>query len=478
MNEITSFRQVQEQLVSLEAEQQLLGAILTNNANMLKVADALRPEHFSEPVHARIFSLAAARIAKDHLASPVIMKAAMEGDEALRDLGGPSYLVRLAGAAVSSFAVRDYAKIIIEMWIKRQIEAAITDARHGLFQSDDLGVTVTRLQHALHSLPDVQGEESSFSLLRSVTDAVMEANEAYQGRTSFLSTGIKSLDKIVRGLAPGDFMILGGTTSMGKTAAAVEIATNVAFSGGEGKGKGVAFVSLEMTREQIATRMVSARSRVPYAALRDAQSLDEADFRKFVEAAKTMEEGAMRIIPRHIRDIPAIHASCKRVNAEFGPNCPLSLIVIDYAQLVRGEGKGRYEQMTSVSIGLKTLAGMMGCPVIGLVQLDRKIGERDDRRPHLFDIKESGQFENDADQVVMCHREGYWLQRQGPKADRTGQVTGSARADWEVDMKRHANTMELIVRKNRHGRLATAEVGFHDATNRFWELERQIEGFE
>lgn len=453
----------EQPLALIEAEQQLLGAILIDNANGPKVADVLRAEHFFDPVHAEIYREAQARIAKGHLASPVAMKEVLQHHDGLKDLGGPGYLARLAGSAVSEWAAREYAGIIVEQSLKRDVDRLVTDAKAGL-RREGLAEVVLRLQHGLQALPEVKGDESTYSLLNAVTEAVKQANEAYQGRTTYLSTGIPALDKIIRGLAPGDLMILGGTTSMGKTATALEIATNVANS-----GKAVAFVSLEMSKEQLATRMISARSRVPYSAVRDAHLMDEGDFRKFVEAAKDVSMGAMRIIPKHIRDIPAIHAACKRAGDEMGK--PLSLIVVDYAQLIRGEGKTRYEQMTSVSIGLKTLGGMLNCPVIGLVQLSRDIGFRDDKRPQLSDIKETGQFENDADQVVFCHRESYWLQRQGPKLTKDGKITTEAEADHAADLKRHQNRMELIVRKNRHGRLALAEVGFHDATNKFWSLD-------
>jgi replicative DNA helicase len=179
----------------------------------------------------------------------------------------------------------------------------------------------------------------------------------------------------------------------------------------------------------------------------------------------------MRIIPKHIRDIAAGHAALRRVKREFGND--LAAVFVDYAQLVRGQGKSRYEQMTDVSIGLKTIAGMLECPVIALVQLDRNIGERENRRPQLSDIKETGQFENDADQVVFCHREEYWLERAGPKPGRDGKISADARADWEADLAAARNLMEIIVRKNRHGRLATATAGFHAPTNRFWTLEHQ-----
>ncbi len=448
---------------SIEAEQQLLGSLLCNNGGWALVADILTADHFYDPVHADIWRKISARVSKDHLASPITLKSDMVGHEGLIELGGPAYLVRMAGAAVSQTSVQDLARLIIGQWMKRQI-VALTEAAQSRLAGGSVAEVIAALQHGLYSLPQAEDAESSISLLKATTDAVQEAYEAYQGKASFLRTGIGPLDRIIRGLAPGDFMVLGGATSMGKTSTALEIACTVGAAGNP-----VAFVSLEMTPTQLATRLASRASRVEYAQLRDAAQMEQDDFRRWVDGSRSLESVAMRIIPRHIRDVAAIHAACQRAAREMSYR-PLSLIVVDYAQLVRGQGKSRYEQMTEVSIGLKTLAGLMGCPVIGLCQLSRDIGFRDDRRPQMSDIKETGQFENDADQVVFCHREEYWLRRSSPKVGKDGRVSFESQADWEAELARHKNKMELIVRKNRHGMLGTAEVGFHDATNRIWSL--------
>lgn len=449
---------------NIEAEQQLLGSILCDNSVFDLVSDIIEVDHFFDPVHQRIFQLAKSRITREHLVSPVTLKITMEGDEGLKQLGGPSYLVRMAGAAISKYAAREYAKVIVEGSVRRRIAEASTGALDALQGGVDAGEVRSGLLHALYALPEGHSEHSSVSLLKAVTKSIHQANEAYQGNATFLKTGIPALDVIIKGLGPGDVMLLGGATSMGKSSLALEIAGNVAIK----QRKHVGFWSLEMSDDQLATRMQSAWSRVPYAAIRDAATMEEDDFRKWVDAGKEIGTAPMRIIPKHIRDIAAGHAAMRRVKRELAGQ--LDLAIVDYAQLIRGTGKSRFEQMTEVSIGLKTLAGMLECPLIALVQLSRTIGERDDKRPQLSDIKETGQFENDADQVVFCHREGYWLERQGPKLDKAGQITDGARSDWEADVRSVKNVMEIIVRKNRHGRLATAQVGFHDATNRFWDL--------
>ena len=455
---------------NIESEQQVLGAILTNNEIFSRVGDILRPEFFSDPVHQRIYELASGRILKGHLVSPVTMKLALEGDAGLRELGGPAYLARMAGAAISGAAAPDYARQIVEAAARRALHDAALEAQTGLSDGIDSAEVKLRLQHALQSIPE-GGEESSYSLLRSVTEATQATIEAYQGARSFLRTEIGPLDRIIKGLAPGDYCLVCGATSMGKTSLAIEIASNVAY-----RGEGVVFVSLEMTRQEVANRMAAAKARVPYTDLRDPRDMPEADFRRYIEASQQVATGTMRIVPRHVRDIPAIHAAISKAGTTFKTGKP-ALAVVDYAQLVRAPGKSRFEQMVEVSIGLKQMAGMLEIPIIALCQLSRDIGKREDKRPQLSDIKETGQFENDADQVIFCHREAYWLQRQGPPLNKDGQVTEQAKLEWQADIKACENVMELIVRKNRHGPLATAEVGFHDATNRFWEITRGADGY-
>lgn len=463
MNDMTNFQPMQ----NVEAEQQLLGAILLDNAAFDQVGDILNVEHFYDPVHARIFDLCAKRIAKGHLSSPVSLAPILATDEGLGQLGGPAYLIRMAAAAAHKSLIRDYAKMIVEQACRRALQESAQEALQALSGGGEASEVKAALQIALQRLPEPAGEESSVSLLKATTKAVARAASSYQGEAKVLQTGVPALDRVIRGLEPGDLMLLGGATSMGKTSLALEIAGNVAIKA----KRPVGFWSLEMSDEQLATRMASAASRVPYAALRDASDMEEDTFRKWVAASQEIGmTSPLRIVPKHIRDLPAGHAAMRRVKREFGG--ALDLVVVDYAQLIRGTGKSRFEQMTEVSIGLKAMAGMLECPIIALVQLSRDIGQRDDKRPQLSDIKETGQFENDADQVVFCHRESYWLEREGPKVDRNGDITDKAKIEWEADLAACRNIMEILVRKNRHGKLATVQVGFHAPENRFWPLDK------
>lgn len=455
---------------NVEAEQQLLGAILTDNSALALVGDMVRPEFFADPVHQRIFEASVSRINSGLLASPVTLKMDMEADTGLRDLGGPAYLARLAGSAVAIRACRDYAKIIIEAAARRALSDSFRDGQAMLESGSSAAEVKTALTVALKGL-ETGSEKSNYSLLAAASSMLNELLQHYQGKAEYLRTGVAALDKVIRGLAPGNVCLIGGATSMGKTSLALEIAMNVAR-----QGKGVVFVSLEMSKEELAGRIASSMSRVAYAEMRDAAAMEEDDFRKIIEAAKTVESWPLHIVPKHVRDIDAIRAASAKAALGFPGGKP-ELVIVDYAQLVKGPGKDRYEKMTNVSIELKDMAERLAVPVMPLVQLSRDIGRREDKRPQLVDIKETGQFENDADQAVFCHREAYWLERQGPDVNKSGDITPEARNEWLADLKAVENRLELIVRKNRHGRLATAEVGFHLPTNRFWDLSGEQEEF-
>ena len=459
MNELSAIRPT---FFSIEAEQQLLGAILLNNDAFVRVGDFLSDEHFYDPVHARIYRICRDRIGKGHLVSPVTLKLTLEGDDGLKELGGPAYLVRMAGAAISASAVVEYAKTIVEAACRRALHGAAQEAGKALSMGADSLEVRSGLLGAIQRLPEGVGEASSQSLLKAVVAELERSVRAYRGEVSFLKTGLGPLDRIIKGLAPGDFCLVAGATSMGKTSVALEIARSVAAS-----GKGVAFASLEMSEEELARRLAAQAGRVAYAGLRDPSGMEEGDFEKYIAGGQSISKLPIQIIPRRIRDSAALYSAAKRAQMAL-PS--MDLLVVDYVQLMRASGKGRYEQMTEVSISLKQLAGLLSVPLIGLCQLSRDIGSRDDKRPMLSDIKETGQFENDADQAIFCHREGYWLERQGPKADKSGHVTDQAVIEWKADCAAVKNKLELIVRKNRHGPVATAEMGFHDATMRFWEL--------
>ncbi|MEM1389059.1 MAG: DnaB-like helicase C-terminal domain-containing protein, partial [Pseudomonadota bacterium] len=327
MTEVTAIRQsgveqasatedVQTVPHNIEAEQQLLGAILTNNDTYDRVSGVIGAQHFHDPVHARIFDIAAARIAKNALASPVTLKAFLEDDEGLKQLGGPAYLARLAGAAISSFAAKDYAQLIYDLAIRRQLielGGEISAKASDVTVASEPSEQIVEAEQRLYKLGEQGQSDTGFqSFLRAATDAVNVANAAYQrdGGLAGLATGLVDLDKKLGGLHRSDLLILAGRPSMGKTSLATNVAFNIAKAyrrgalsdGSEGALDGgvVGFFSLEMSAEQLAARILSEASEVPSENIRRG-NMSEADFRRFVEAAKALEA-----CPLYIDDTPAL----------------------------------------------------------------------------------------------------------------------------------------------------------------------------
>ena len=453
---------------SIEAEQQLLGAILTNNDIYDRVASVIGPKHFYDPVHARIFEIAAARIAKNNLASPVTLKAFMEDDEGLKELGGPAYLVRLAGAAISAFAVRDYAQMIYDLAVRRDLIQLGRDIAAKAAQVDvasEPREQIVEAEQKLYKLAEQGQTESGFqSFLKAVTDAVNVANAAYQrdGGLSGVSTGLIDMDKKLGGLHPSDLLILAGRPSMGKTSLATNIAFNVAkayrrgtlHDGTEGAVDGgvVGFYSLEMSAEQLAARILSEAAEIPSHQIRSGD-MTETEFRRFVDAAKALEA-----CPLYIDDTPALPISqlaarARRLKRTHG----LDVLIIDYLQLVRGTGKGenRVNEISEITMGLKAIAKELNIPVIALSQLSRQVENREDKRPQLSDLRESGSIEQDADVVMFVFREEYYKEREKP-----GDHELDKMAIWQEEMERLHGRAEVVIGKQRHGPIGTVDLSF------------------
>ena len=463
---------------SVEAEQQLLGAILTNNDVYDRVASIISHKHFFEPVHARIYEIAANRIAKNSLASPVTLKAFMEDDEGLKELGGPAYLARLAGAAISAFAVRDYAQMIYDLAVRRDLILLgrdISEKAARVDVSSEPREQIVEAEQALYGLAEQGQAERGFqSFLRAVTDAVNVANAAYQrdGGLAGVSTGLIDMDKKLGGLHRSDLIILAGRPSMGKTSLATNIAFNIAKAykrgqltdGSEGAVDGgvVGFYSLEMSAEQLAARILSEASEVPSEQIRRGD-MTEAEFRRFVDAAKALEA-----CPLYIDDTPALPiaqlaARARRLKRTHG----LDVLMVDYLQLVRGTGRSenRVNEISEITMGLKAIAKELDIPVIALSQLSRQVENRDDKRPQLSDLRESGSIEQDADVVMFVFREEYYVEREKPSDDNLEEM-----AKWQERMERLHGKAEVVIGKQRHGPIGTVELSFEGRFTRFGNL--------
>ena len=496
MNEISNIEQVPAQVQnadtmphSVEAEQQLLGAILTNNDVYDRVASVIGPQHFYDPVHARIYEIAAARIAKNALASPVTLKAFMEDDEGLKELGGPAYLVNLAAASISAFAVRDYAQMIYDLAIRRELIGLgrdISDKAAKVDVSSEPREQIVEAEQKLYKLSEQGQTESGFvSFLKAVTEAVNTANAAYQrdGGLAGVSTGLIDLDKKLGGLHPSDLLILAGRPSMGKTSLATNIAFNVAKAykkgirpdGTEGTIQGgvVGFYSLEMSSEQLAARILSEAAEVPSEQIRRGD-MTEQEFRRFVDAAKSLEACPLFIDDTPALPISQLAARARRLKRTHG----LDLLIIDYLQLCRGTADNRVQEIGEISMGMKAIAKELNIPVIALSQLSRTVESRDDKRPQLSDLRESGSIEQDADVVMFVFREEYYVEREKPSDDRLEEM-----AAWQERMERLHARAEVIIGKQRHGPIGTVDLSFEGQFTRFgnlakpWQQDGEDEGY-
>jgi len=462
---------------NVEAEQQLLGAILTNNEVYDRIANLVKPVHFFDPVHQRIFERAAARIQKNTLASPVTLKPFFEEDAGLKELGGPAYLVRLAGAAISTYAARDYAQMIYDLAVRRELISLgrdISAAAAKVAIDNEPKEQIIDAEQRLYKLGEQGVAERGFqSFLKAVTDAVNHANAAYQrdGGLAGISTGLVDLDKKLGGLHPSDLLILAGRPSMGKTSLATNIAFNIAKAhrrgrlpdGGEGSVEGgvVGFFSLEMSAEQLAARILSEASEVPSEQIRRGD-MTEAEFRRFVEAAKALES-----CPLYIDDTPAlpisqVAARARRLKRTQG----LDVLIVDYLQLLKGSSKeNRVQEVSEITQGLKAIAKELNIPVIALSQLSRQVENREDKRPQLSDLRESGSIEQDADVVMFVFREEYYREREKP-----GDHELEKMAQWQTMMEQVHGKAEVIIGKQRHGPIGTIELAFEGRFTRFSNL--------
>ena len=469
---------------NIEAEQQLLGAILTNNDIYDRVAAIIGPQHFFEPTHARIFEVAASRIAKNNLASPVTLKAFLEDDEGLKELGGAAYLVRLAGAAISGFAARDYAQMIYDLAIRRELIGLgreISDKAAKVDIASEPKEQIVEAEQALYALGEQGQTDSGFqSFLKAVTDAVNVANAAYQrdGGLAGISTGLVDMDKKLGGLHRSDLLILAGRPSMGKTSLATNIAYNIAkayqkgtlHDGTEGAVNGgvVGFYSLEMSAEQLAARILSEASEVPSEQIRRGDMTEE-EFRRFVEAAKQLEA-----CPLYIDDTPALPISqlaarARRLKRTHG----LDVLFIDYLQLVRPATAkdSRVNEVSEITQGLKAIAKELDIPVVALSQLSRQVESRDDKRPQLSDLRESGSIEQDADVVMFVYREEYYKEREKP-----GDHELDRMQVWMDEMEALRGKAEVIIGKQRHGPIGHIELSFEGQFTRFGNLVKPWQG--
>ena len=464
---------------NLEAEQALLGAILVNNEACDKVSSFLAPEHFFEPLHARIFEAASTLIKVGKLASPVTLKTYFENDATIRDIGGTAYLARLAASATTIINAEEYGRSIYELAQRRKLIGIGTEMVNEAFDpdvEDSAKDLIERAEQTLYSMAETGKYGQGFKpIVQALTHAIDMASAAYQrdGGLSGLSTGLRDLDEKLGGLQSSDLIILAGRPAMGKTALATNIAYNVArkfqaeyLPDGSTQVKDgglVAFFSLEMSSEQLATRIISGQAEVSSEYIRRGKITDE-DFQRLVSVARELQS-----LPFYIDDtggltIAQVSARARRLKRQRG----LGLIVVDYLQLLAGSAKraseGRVQEVTEITVGLKALAKELNVPIIALSQLSRQVETREDKRPQLSDLRESGSIEQDADVVMFVFREEYYVERTKP-AEGTPEF-----ADWMAMMSQVSGKAEVIIGKQRHGPTGTVNLHFDASVTRFSDL--------
>jgi len=465
---------------NIEAEQALLGAILYDNAAYERLTDRLQGRHFYEPFHQRLFQAMEEYIRKGQLAEPIVLQERFRRDPAFEELGGLRYLADLVGRAPPAANAGDYARVIYDLALRRDLiriggeiaAAATTDAER---EARD---QIESAEQQLYSLAESGAASSGFqSFADALHGAVEMAAEAFNrdGRLAGLSTGLTDLDQKLGGLHPSDLLILAGRPSMGKTALATNIAYNVARRyawepqpDGTRKtvdGGVVAFFSLEMSAEQLAMRMLADASGVPSDKLRKGE-IDASEFGRIRDAALEIQESPLYIDATGGLSISKLTARARRLKRQAG----LDLIVVDYLQLVTAsenkQGQGRVQEVSEITMGLKALAKELAVPIIALSQLSRQVENREDKRPQLSDLRESGSIEQDADAVMFVYREAYYKGRAEPREGTPEHLT------WQDEMDQIRHVAEVIIGKQRHGPIGTVKLHFNDDLTRFGNLAR------
>ena len=457
----------------VEVEQALLGAILVDNQALERVASQLKSEHFYDPLHARIFETMSVAVERgSFVLTPLTLHAAMKADPGLIEVGGTAYLAGLAQAAPSMPNVRDYARILHDLAVRRSLIRIGEDIVNTAYEAPTEKGPQAQIQEAEKALYAVSetskyGEgplEFHEALRRTVESA--EKAQARGGRISGITSGFTEIDMVLGGLQPSDLLILAGRPGMGKTALGTNMAFNTARAyvrdmeaGAEyPSGAPVLFFSLEMAAQQLSARILSEQTEIEGWKIRNGR-FAESEWEKFVLAMQDLSS-----LPLYIDDtggisIAQIAARARRLKREK----KIGLIIIDYLQLVEPSrrAENRVQEITEVTKGLKALAKELNIPVLALSQLSRGVDARDDKRPVLSDLRESGSIEQDADVVMFVYREEYYLKSREPEA-------GSAEhAKWMDKLDRATNRAEVLIEKHRHGQTRSIELVFEGNFTRF-----------
>ena len=467
---------------NIEVEQALIGAILVNNEAYYRVSDFLEPRHFFEPTHQRIFELAITLIRAGKVASPVTLKTFLPPDADIAGLTLSQYLARLAAEATTVINAQDYGRTISDLSLRRSLIVIGEDMVNVAFDAPVDFSPRNQIEDAerrLYELAEIGRYDGGFQrFATALTTAVDMAARAYQrdGRLSGIATGLEDLDRQMGGLQPSDLIILAGRPGMGKTALATNLAYNVARAwrsetrpdGREETINGgiVGFFSLEMSAEQLATRIISEQTEIASYRIRRGE-IDPSDFDRIAAVAREMQMLPLYIDETGGLSIAQLAARARRLKRQRG----LDMLVIDYLQLLQGSNRraseGRVQEVTEITTGLKALAKDLNVPILALSQLSRQVENRDDKRPQLADLRESGSIEQDADVVMFVFREEYYLKNKEPRAGTEEHFK------WQSEMDAVHGKAEVIIGKQRHGPTGTIQLQFKADVTRFSNLARE-----
>ncbi|WP_019443342.1 replicative DNA helicase [Brucella abortus] len=465
---------------NIEAEQALLGAILINNDAFYRVSDFLKPTHFLEPLHRRIYEIATDLIRVGKMANPVTMKTFLPTEGKVGDLSIFQYVTRLATEAVTIINAEDYGRAIYDLATRRALIGIGEDMVNIAYDAPVDMAPQEQIEDAerrLFELAETGRYDGGFLPFKdAVTTAVDMANAAFMrdGHLSGISTGIHALDSKMGGLQPSDLIILAGRPGMGKTSLATNIAFNIANAyepdqQADGtikaaNGGVVGFFSLEMSAEQLATRIISEQTEVSSSKIRRGE-ITETDFEKLVACSQVMQKIPLYIDQTGGISIAQLAARARRLKRQRG----LDVLVIDYVQLMTGSSKAsaqnRVQEITEITTGLKVLAKELNVPIIALSQLSRQVESRDDKRPQLSDLRESGSIEQDADVVLFVFREEYYVKNLEPRDKFDPKYE-----EWKQHFEKVRGTADVIIAKQRHGPTGTVKLAFQSEFTRFADL--------
>jgi len=464
---------------NFEAEQALLGAILVNNEACDRVSSFLKSEHFYDALHGRIYDHAAKLIWAGKRATPITLKTFFQGDEPVGELTVPQYLGRLAANATTIINAEDYGRTIYDLAVRRnliQIGEGMVNTAYDAPIDAPPSVQIEDTEQKLYELAETGKYGTGFEpFTTALTDAIDMAANAYRrdGGLSGLATGFTDLDGKMGGLQPSDLIIVAGRPSMGKTALATNIAYHVAQSYRRDPnteaaldGAVVGFFSLEMSAEQLATRIISEQSYIPSERIRRGR-IESESFDRIVEVSQELQNLPLYIDQTGGITVAQLAARARRLKRQRD----VGLIVVDYLQLLSGStrraAEGRVQEVSEITTGLKASPRSCMCRFLALSQLSRQVEQREDKRPQLADLRESGSIEQDADVVLFVFREEYYVERRQPRENT------EEHKQWQQEMELVTGKAEVIIGKQRHGPTGTVRLQFTPEFTRFGNLAAQ-----